>query len=65
VQIADEAFPTGDTRRFQCGQWVNLTNDVLGITSKGFLIHRVTTTILGGELKGYELELRDWFTEAA
>ena len=65
LQVDDGAFPVGNTLRFKVGQWVYFTNAVLGITNKGYLIHRVTTTILGGELKSYELELRNYFTDTA
>jgi hypothetical protein len=43
---------------------VPLYNAVLGI-NKSYLIHRITTTCRGGLLMGYELELRNWFTETA
>lgn len=71
LTVDDSSFPVGDTRRFKCGQWVNLTNDILSqgftnppLQAKGFIIHRMTTKILGGDLLSYELELRDWFTDS-
>lgn len=63
LSVDDGAFPEGSTDRFDVGQWVTLTNGVLGLTARGYLIHKMTTRILGGELKGYDLELRNWFTD--
>ena len=69
--ITDDEFPSDNMNRFESGQWVNFTNrnlyrEGLGAdgasigTNKSYLIHKVTTKVLGGTLIEYELELRDW-----
>lgn len=60
LSIDDDVFP--GTARFETGQMVPFRNDILGI-NKSFLIHRITTKILGGPNLTYDLELRDWFTD--
>lgn len=62
LKVDEATFP--GTSRFQVGQWVNLYNEILGI-NKGFLISRITTNVIGGSYKDYNLELRDWFTDQA
>jgi len=63
LKVNDSDFPVGSTARFEVGQFVYLTNSILGILNKGYVVHRVTTTVLGGQLRQYDLELRSWFTE--
>lgn len=62
LKVDSTDFPGTD--RFEVGQWVPLYNAVLGI-NKSYLIHRVSTFIRGGTLLGYELELRNWYTQTA
>lgn len=59
--IADSDFPAGSTGRFAVGQWVPVHDHILGILDY-YWVHSVTTTILGGEIKNYALELRNWST---
>ena len=66
--ITDDEFPESMNKRFESGQWVSFENDVLRREESGeeigpnkeYLIHKITTRILGGDLIEYELELRDW-----
>ena len=60
VSIDDADFPVGNPDRFKAGQWVSFTNNILGVSAKDFLIHRITIRILGGGKIRYDLELRDW-----
>lgn len=60
--VDDGAFPAGNTLRFKAGQWVRIVNAVLGI-DESYVIHSITTKILGGELKSYSLELRSYTLE--
>ena len=62
LTIDDTEFPGTD--RFEAGQWVQLDNGTLGL-NRSYLIHRVTTRILGGSHLEYELELRSWVTDVA
>ena len=63
LTVDDSDFPVGSLGRFEVGQYVYLTNTILGLINKGYVVQRVTTTIIGGELRKYDLELRSWFTE--
>ena len=56
--LDDSAFPAG-TSRFKVGQYVPFKNAVLGI-NKSYWIHSITTKILGGAVRSYDLELRNW-----
>ena len=62
LQVDSVDFPGTD--RFEVGQWVPLVNSILGI-NKSFLIYRVSTFCRGGQLLGYELELRNWYTDVS
>jgi len=62
LTVDDISYPGPD--RFGIGQWVELENPVLGI-NRSYLIHRVTTRLIGGTHMEYDLELRNWFTDQA
>ena len=61
VTVDDQAFNGVTTERFTTGKRLYLWNTLLGL-SDYFWTHRVTTRIEGGELRSYELELRNWCT---
>ena len=74
LDLHDRAFP--DARRYRSGEWLDFTNNILGVMNKELLVHRITTRILGvGEEENqmggvvrsghlhYELEMRDWETD--
>lgn len=60
LTVDDEAFPSG-TARFELGQWVPVKNTVLGINGN-YWVHAIKTKVLGGTIREYELELRNWTT---
>ena len=60
LRVDDTMFP--GTTRFAPGQWVYLYNEILGI-SKSYVIYSITTKILGGVIKSYDLELRSYTLE--
>ena len=57
LSVADSDFPSGNYNRFQVGQLVPFHNKTQGITDN-FYIHSITTKVLGGEIRNYDLELR-------
>ena len=60
--IGDLTRDAPNFRRFKAGDWVQFTNNVLGV-QKELLIHRVTTRVLSGRMLEYEVEMRDWETD--
>jgi len=62
LSVSDDDFPAGNTSRFAVGQYAPLYNATLGI-NKSYWIHAITTSILGGQLKEYKLELRNYVLE--
>jgi hypothetical protein len=62
LSVSDDDFPVGNTNRFNVGQYLLLQNSILGI-SGGYWIHSITTTVLGGQLKEYKMELRNYVLE--
>ncbi len=59
LSLADTDFPAGNTTRFEVGQYVPFHNQVLNITSS-YYIHSIKTTVLGGAIREYSVELRSF-----
>ncbi len=62
LSVSDADFPAGSTARFEPGQWVSFYNHILGINDS-YWIHKVVTKILGGAIRNYDLELRNYTLE--
>jgi hypothetical protein len=60
--VVDTEFPSGNSNRFLVGQWLPFWNKTLGINS-GYYIHSITTKVLGGQTRNYDLELRSYTLE--
>ena len=60
LTVDDISYPGPE--RFEAGQWVILNNNVLNL-DRYYLIHRVSTHLIGGEYLEYELELRSWVSD--
>ena len=58
LSVDDQMLPRGI--RPVKGEWVAFENSVLGVYSREYQVHRVTTRLLGGDLLEYALELRSW-----
>ena len=55
LTVSDDMFGTNPAR-FRPGQWATIKNRVLGpAPNKEYLIHRITTKVIGGPLLSYEL----------
>jgi hypothetical protein len=62
LTVSDSDFPVGNNNRFAIGQYVPLVNAKLGV-NKSYWIHSITTKIVGGQLRSYDLELRNYVLE--
>lgn len=60
--VNDSSFPVGSTARFEIGQYVPLHHHLLGI-NKSYWINKVTTRVLGGQIRSYDLEMRSYTLE--